>query len=620
MSSGDSMEMERRLAHVLSEFARTLVTEFPIQSILDHLVVEMVRVLPVSAAGVTLIEPGQPPRYIAASDTSALAFERLQTELGEGPCVVAYHSGVAVAVPDLRADSRFPTFAARAREQGLRAVFTFPMRHGDRQFGALDLYRTACGPMSAKAMAAAQTLADVAAAYVLNAQTRVDLQNSLDQVRANSLHDPLTGLPNRALFLQRLEHAILRCRRSGKMVAILFADLDRFKEVNDKLGHNIGDELLSAVAERLTVLLRPGDTLARMSGDEFIILCEDLDDASQVEALARRVNLAFVEPFLLSESPVPITASVGIAFAGRGEDVPEQVIHDADTAMYQAKRGGGGRHAIIQPEASRRIHGRASLYQDLREALSREELRNEYQPIVATAAGRVTGVEQLLRWSHPTLGLIPPLRVIPIAEQAGLIVPIGRWALERACLDLRRWAQADQSQRYTVAVNVSVHQLMAPGFAAMVADVLSATQTQPQVVTLEITESVFIHDSERALLVLNDLKHLGVLLALDDFGTGYSSLAYLNQFPVDIVKIDQSFIADVARDPTAHHIIDAVVGLAHKLGISVVAEGVETTSQHEQVAALGCDFYQGFHFARPAPAEQLDALMARRSTPATNGR
>ena len=604
--------MERRLANVLSDFARTLITDFPIQSILDHLVLQIVQVLPVSAAGVTLIEPGLAPRYVAASDTSALAFEQLQTELGEGPCVVAYHSGVAVAVPNLGADSRFPTFAARAREQGLRAVFTFPMRHGDHRLGALDLYRTTRGPMSTKAMAAAQTLADVAAAYVLNAQARVDLQDSLDRIRASSLHDPLTGLPNRALFVQRLEHAILRCRRSGKLVAILFADLDRFKEVNDNLGHHIGDELLTAVGERLTGLLRPGDTLARMSGDEFIILCEELNDASQVEALARRVNIAFVEPFSLSEGSVQITASVGIAFAGRGEDVPEQVIHDADTAMYQAKRGGGGRHAIIDPGTNARLRRRASLYRDLQDALAKGELRNEYQPIVATATGHVTGVEQLLRWSHPTLGLIPPLRVIPIAEQAGLIVPIGRWVLERACLDLHRWREAGQCERYTIAVNVSVHQLMAPGFVAMVADVLSATQTRPALVTLEITENVFIHDSERALLVLNDLKHIGVLLALDDFGTGYSSLAYLKQFPVDIVKIDQSFIADIDRDPTARHITNAVVGLAHNLGILVVAEGVETTSQHDQVAALCCDFYQGFHFAAPAPADQLDTLMARR--------
>ena len=270
--------MEHRLSEVLSDFARTMVTEFPIQSILDHLVGRIVDILPIDAAGVTLIAPHADPRYVAASDESALRFEKLQSELGEGPCLAAYRTGAAVSVPDLTRESRFSSFVPRALGEGLAAVFTFPLRHGDEQLGALDLYRRTPGELSPKAMAAAQTLADVAAAYLLNAQARSDLESSTDRARAESLHDALTGLPNRRLLIERLEHAILRCRRSGRLVAILYADLDGFKAINDTHGHPTGDELLVAVAERLTAVLRPGDTLARMSGDEFVVLCEDLDD------------------------------------------------------------------------------------------------------------------------------------------------------------------------------------------------------------------------------------------------------------------------------------------------------------------------------------------------------
>jgi diguanylate cyclase (GGDEF)-like protein len=303
------VEIEHQLSDVLSEFARTLVTDFPIQAILDHLVLRIVEVLPITAAGVTLISPGVDPRYVAASDDAALRYERLQTELGERPCIAAYKTGRAVAVADVRIDDRFTKFAPRAVDEGLLAVFTFPLRHGDTQLGALDLYRDVAGPLDAGAMMAAQTLADVAAAYLLNAKARAHLQESSDRALETSLHDALTGLPNRTLLVERLDHAILRCRRSNKMVAILFADLDRFKSINDTYGHHVGDELLIAVAQRLTALLRPGDTVARLGGDEFVILCEDLDQTSQGGVLAARIAEQLSETFVLSEVEVQVSAS-----------------------------------------------------------------------------------------------------------------------------------------------------------------------------------------------------------------------------------------------------------------------------------------------------------------------
>ena len=600
---------EAQLSEILSEFARTMVTDFPIQRILDHLVKRIVEVLPITGAGVTIITPGVHPRFVAASDESALRFEQLQTAMGEGPCLVAFQTGRAVVVPDLREEDRFQLFGPRALAAGLAAVFTFPLHTGDERLGALDLYRDTPGPLTHRHLAAAQTLADVAAAYLLNAQARDDLRDASDRARELALHDALTGLPNRILVLQFIEHALLRGRRSGKMVAVLFADLDRFKLVNDKYGHRVGDELLVAVADRLNAELRPGDTLGRLSGDEFVVACEDLDDVSQVEAIAARLEAALAEPFMLSGIELVVTASVGIAFAGRGNHLPELLLEESDTAMYQAKRKGGARHQIIDLRERSLDDQQASLESDLHGAMTRGELRTDYQPIVTIGDGCVTGVEALVRWAHPTRGLIGPATLIPFAEHSGLIIEIGRWVLERACRDRHVFQNDCPTGDFGQSVNVSAHQLLAPGFAATVGRVLLETDTDPTLLTLEVTESVFIRDSERVLSVLSDLKELGVRLALDDFGTGYSSLMYLKRFPVDIVKIDQGFVADLGRDPASQVIVNAVVEMAHGLGKTVIAEGVETLDQLQAVEASGCDSCQGFYFARPMSSNHLDNLM-----------
>lgn len=342
-----SVDIEQRLSSVLSEFARTVITDFPIEAILDHLVVRIVDVLPIAAAGVTLIAPGSEPRYIAASDESALRFEKLQTELDEGPCRRAYESGEAVSVPDLREDDRFPNFSPRALAEGLVGVFTFPLRHGETQLGALDLYRTTAGSLDSETMAAAQTLADVTAAYLINADSRAALLQASETAVQLSLHDALTGLPNRTLLLERLDHALFRCRRSKHVVAIMFVDLDLFKSVNDAYGHHVGDELLVAVAERLADVLRPGDTLARLSGDEFVVLCEEIGHLGQVEPLAARIQGALAPPFDLSSGRFELTASVGIAIGGATHGTATQLLADADAAMYDAKLRGGARYAIF---------------------------------------------------------------------------------------------------------------------------------------------------------------------------------------------------------------------------------------------------------------------------------
>jgi diguanylate cyclase (GGDEF)-like protein len=594
---------EDELANVLSEFARTMLTDFPIQSILEHLVQRIVDVLPISGAGVTLIEPPSAPRYVAASDLSALAFEELQTELGEGPCLGAYASRLPVLVGDLHHDDRFPLFGSRAVAIGLRAVFTFPLRHGSTCLGALDLYRDAPGELTGKESASAQTLADVAAAYLVNARARADLLDTSMRSHERSVHDALTGLPNRILLLERIEHAIVRSGRSRKLVAVLYIDLDRFKGVNDRYGHPIGDELLVAAAVRIAGAVRPADTLARLSGDQFVILCEELDEMDQVDLVASRVVDVLGTPFGLADQVVEISASIGIAFAGQTHHDPEQLLHAADLAMNQVKDKGGANHQVIDLRPKHVPEQHMDLRVALAKAEERGELRVEYQPIVRSVDAEIVGVEALLRWDHPKRGRVEPTTMIPLAEQSGLIIEIGRWVLEQACVDQLADGPSDD---VVLSVNVSAFQLMAPDFVAMVSTILSDTGSDPARVTLEITEGALLRDTQRAHIVLNQLKQLGILLALDDFGTGYSSLSYLKRFPVDVVKIDRSFIADIVRDRSSRAIVAKTIELAHLLDLAVVSEGVETSHQYEVVANLGSDFCQGYYFGRPKGVPSSD--------------
>jgi diguanylate cyclase (GGDEF)-like protein len=608
------MVHQKRLVEVLSELARTLGTDFPIQGILDHLVGVIVEVLPVTSAGITLISPGANSHYLAASDDAAVRYENLQTEVFEGPSLVAYDSGRSVSVPDLRTDLRFPHFGPAASAAGLGAVFSFPLRHDDLRLGALDLYLQSPGDLGPDDMAAAQTLADVAAAYLTSVQGRADAHALADHDEQSASHDFLTGLPNRQALSQRLEHASRRARRSRNDAAVLFADLDGFRLVNDTFGHETGDGLLVAVAERLSGLLRPGDTLARVAADEFVILCEDLQDASYVEVLANRIDQAFASPFDAAGNMVSITASVGIAFAGRGHELNDGLVTTADAAMYQAKRKGGAHHQIIDLREVSRATERADLERDLRTAIASKQLELHYQPVVSSSDGLITGVEALLRWTHPTYGAIPPPKLIAIAEQIGLITELGAWVLDRACRDHNRW-QAMFPQRLDLAVNVSASQLMAPQFPGIVASVLTANTTDPECLILDVTEDIFIDDSERAGTALQDVKGLGVKIALDDFGTGYSSLSYLRRFPVDVLKIDQAFLVDLVADPAGTIFLTAVTDLAHALGLSVTAEGVETQQQAQAVAGVGCESSQGFYYARSMPADQIAAIINNETSP-----
>jgi diguanylate cyclase (GGDEF)-like protein len=358
------MDRDEQLAEILSDFARTMLTGFPTQGILDRLVERIVEVMPVDGAGVTLISPGVGPQYIAASSQRAMDYEQLQSDLGEGPCMDAYASGQPVCVEDTREEIRFPHFTQGALAAGLGAAFAFPLRHGTSQLGALDLYRDTPGPLEPSRLKSAQILADVAAAYLINAGARSELEASLLRSRDAALHDALTGLANRVLFFEFLDQALRRDFRSRKFTTVLFCDIDRFKRVNDHFGHRVGDELLVAVAERLTGLMRPSDILARLGGDEFVILCDGLDKISQATMIAERAIEAFRSPFTLSIGPLEVSLSIGVAIDGDSTLASDDLLNDADSAMYVAKRKGGARCHFFE-DAGRRSLGEEQPFERL---------------------------------------------------------------------------------------------------------------------------------------------------------------------------------------------------------------------------------------------------------------
>ncbi len=426
-------------------------------------------------------------------------------------------------------------------------------------------------------------------------------------------HDPLTGLPNRALLLDRLGMALARARRHHRRTAVLFADLDHFKVVNDSLGHSLGDRLLVEVAERLTEALRPQDTVARFGGDEFVVLCEDLHDQHDAAAIAERIIDAISGPFGFAETEVYIGASIGIAFPDDVDVEPETFIRDADAAMYQAKERGRGRWVVFDNAMRANAVDRLDIENALRRSIERRELRVHYQPVVSIATGHIVGVEALLRWEHPERGLLLPGEFIGIAEETGLIVPIGAWVLEQACRQVHRWeASLPDRPKLSVAVNLSGRQLSHPGLVDDVAAVIGATGVDPGQVELEITESVLMDDVEMSADTLGRLKQLGVRLSVDDFGTGYSSLSYLRRFPVDLLKVDRSFVDGLGSDPSDSAIVEAIITLAHTLGLEAVAEGVETEAQLAELRLRSCDLAQGYLLARPAAGDLIAETLVGR--------
>jgi diguanylate cyclase (GGDEF)-like protein/PAS domain S-box-containing protein len=425
------------------------------------------------------------------------------------------------------------------------------------------------------------------------------------QLTHQALHDPVTGLPNRTLFLDRVSMALARVRRSGGITAVLFMDLDRFKMINDSLGHEAGDRVLTTIAGRLDQSLRGTDSVGRLGGDEFAVVCE-VKKPDEATLVAERIATAIEAPIMLDSGQMVVSASIGIAL-GEAESTPTDLLENADAAMYRAKERGKARVEVYDESMRALTLRRLHVENALRAAIEKEQLEVFYQAEVDLLNGDITGAEALVRWRDPARGLVSPGEFIPVAEETGLIVPLGAWVLREACREAARMRTFGFPIK--IAVNLSTRQLAHPGLVRLVADTLEEMDLEPSSLCLEITETVLMQDADRAVVLLEELKALGVILSLDDFGTGYSSLSYLRRFPVDEVKVDRSFVDGLVDRPGDASIVSAVRDVTRSLGLGVVAEGIETPEQLERLRALGYERGQGYLFARPGPAEGLHDLL-----------
>ena len=552
--------------------------------------------------GVTLrvaAAPSLPESYVAAIDGA-----------GSGPvagsCGTAVHRREPVAVTDIATDDLWRDYRALALSHGLRSCWSVPVLGSGEGpvLGTFAIYHD--GPRSPRpedwdALRAAVHLA------------KITIERSRAQARLayQAAHDPLTGLTNRTLFLDRATVALDRLRRDPGAVAVLLLDLDRFKLVNDSMGHSIGDLLLVAVADRLRQVVRPGDTVARLGGDEFTMLCEALNGEIDAVAIADRISQALEVPFVVEGYDFYMTASIGIAVATNGEHTAEALVRDADVAMYRAKSSGKNRWELYDDDLRRRAAGRLVVERSLRQAIERGQFELLYQPLIALSTGAPSGSEALLRWRDPSRGVVGPDDFIGLCEETGLIAPIGRWVIAEACARARTWID-DPVMRSALplAVNLSAGQILRDDIVRLVSQTLRETRCPPGVLRLEITETVLMEDVQRANAILRRLKDLGVGLWMDDFGTGYSSLAYLRSFPFDGVKVDRSFIAGLGRVREDSRVVAGIVRLAHTIGLPVVAEGVEGAEQLSSLRALGCDVGQGHYFAPAVSEDDLRAILA----------
>jgi diguanylate cyclase (GGDEF)-like protein/PAS domain S-box-containing protein len=546
--------------------------------------------------------PAFPPSFLTAVDG---------IPVGEGStiCGSAAVRGETVVVSDART-AVDPEFGRLAAEYGIGGAWSTPiLASSDQQvLGTFATYLDEVRLPTSAEQSVVESVLHLAAVAIERTQFE-------ERLALQAQHDPLTGLPNRALFNELLEHSLRRAQRSGASLAVLFLDLDRFKVVNDSLGHDAGDDLLAVLGQRLAGVLRPGDVVARFGGDEFTVLCDDLEPVvadRQAIAVAERLIDALREPFLIGGEEQFVSASVGIAISMTGLERPEALLRDADAAMYRAKERGKGRCEVFDAEMRDRARERHDTENALHRAVAREEFCVFFQPVISLHDGTCQGVEALARWRHPERGLLTPSDFLGTAEETGLVVPIGAWVLERACRHAVEWRRAlRSSQPFRLSVNLSGRQLVHADLADLVAEILGTSGLDAEALCVEITETVLMDDIDAGVAAVKALKALGVRVSIDDFGTGYSALGYLRQFPVDEVKIDRTFVERLGTEPEDAAIVAAVVSLGHALGVTVTGEGVETSSQLDVLRKLGVDAAQGYLFAPPQPPDDLTPSLLR---------
>jgi diguanylate cyclase (GGDEF)-like protein/PAS domain S-box-containing protein len=519
---------------------------------------------------------------------------------GQGLAGRAWQNGEPIWSGDISTDPR--AIRRFASDYGMRGSFVLPLLSAGKTLGVVAFASRVVREPDARLLEAAGVIGSQVGQFIIRKQAE-------EALRFVATHDSLTKLPNRVMFAQRLEHALVQAARHARRLAVLFIDLDRFKVINDTLGHDVGDAVLREFAQRLTDSLRASDTVARLGGDEFVVLLEELSDPMYVTAVAQKLLGAIAHPVVLAGHEYHVTASLGASTYPDDSADAQALLKNADIAMYRAKESGRNTFQFYSAQLNLHTVERLTFESGLRRALERDELVLHFQPQVEMRTGRITGVEALIRWRHPEHGLLSPARFIAIAEETGLIVPIGNWVLQAACDAHREWARQGLPP-VRVSVNLSARQFVHDNLIRDIRSLMGGGAFGLGCLELEITESMVMREPDRGVALLRELRQLGVRVAIDDFGTGHSSLAYLKRFPVDSLKIDQSFIAGIPGDPEDVAITQAVIAMAHSLSMKVVAEGVETRVQRDFLAAQGCDEYQGYFFSRPVPAEDMLALLS----------
>jgi diguanylate cyclase (GGDEF)-like protein len=592
---------ESQQAEIASFGQRALEGEPP-ESLMTDAVASIARALEVELVAVLQLTDDRESLVVrSAVGLPGEAIGSASVGVGE-PSQAGYSlsSGRPVVVEDWAAETRFEKSELLTRFGAASGVAVVIRGRGE-PFGILGVQSTIPRRFGEDAVSFLQSMANALA-------SAIDRRMDEEDARERALHDPLTWLPNRALFADHLTTALARQERRGGWAAVIFLDLDRFKLINDGLGHQAGDELLKEVAPRLKEAMRPGDVVARFGGDEFAVLLDDLTSERDATRVAERIAAALQSPFVIGGRELFVSASMGIAL-GSSADQSETLIRDADAAMYRAKELGRARYEMFDQNMRIRLAERLRVENELRAGIDRGELCVHYQPVVELRSGRVAGAEALVRWNHPEHGLLLPGEFIDVAEESGLVRRLGDWVLGEACRQVAVWQNASpDSPPVTMAVNVSARQLSDPGFPHTVRKVIEATGIEPMSLTLELTESLVMDQNRSSLGALRALSELGVRLSLDDFGTGYSSLAYLQRLPLDVIKLDRRFIARIGTE-TDDAIVRAVVALGQSMGLGVVAEGVETAEQLVTVSELGCQYAQGFYFSRPVDRTEFGDLL-----------
>jgi diguanylate cyclase (GGDEF)-like protein len=595
------LRKRQELLEKSSEIQRAISRRAPLQAVLDEIIAAAAELLAVEVAALRMVDEQAPDEIVAVATRGirpefGAAIER--GRVGEGVGGLAISEQRLVVLHDYASSEHaVPAFAA----DGLQAAMAAPVHERGTVVGSLTVATYEPGrTFSEHQQATLLSFAQHASLALMDAKT-------VGTMMHQAIHDSLTSLPNRDLLVDRLEHALARGERTGTESAVLFLDLDGFKTVNDSLGHAAGDELLIAVADRLRSCVRTVDTAARLGGDEFAILVEDVVERGDAARLAERIMTALRRPFPIASREVFIGASIGIAMAARpGEDL----LRNADLAMYRAKAAGKNRYEFFEQGMRAVVLRRLELEADLRRAVDQEEFVLHYQPIIELATGQIAAVEALVRWQHPSGRLVPPMEFIPVAEETGAIVAIGSWVIRDACRQAAAW-QAGRAQPLIVSVNLSARQLLERNVADDVAAALRESDLGPRRLAVELTETVLMQNRVLAVERLGALKELGVRVAIDDFGTGYSSLGYLQELPLDALKIPKPFIDNVGSGAEPWTLAGAIVDIGSRFGLLVVAEGIERPEQMASLRQLGCQLGQGYLFSRPLPAEELEPLLGR---------